>query len=307
MVWFKRIFLFMMVNMLVMTTVTIVTSMLGVGHYMGPYGMNFQQLAMFCLVWGMAGSMISLALSRVMAKWMMGVKVIDPETNNHELRDLVTTVHRLADQAGIARPEVGIYESAEVNAFATGPSKSRSLVAVSTGLLNVMNKQERDGVLGHEIAHVANGDMVTMALMQGVVNAFVMFFARIVGWLASQALRGDRDDDRGGSPMVQMLVTIVCELLFGFLGMMVVAAYSRYREFRADEGGARLAGKAHMINALQRLNTLYGRPIESDHPDGDRALAAFKISGSKQGGLMALISTHPPLEERIARLKGSAL
>ena len=301
MVWMKRIFLFAVVNILVMLTVTLVTSVLGIGSYMGPYGLNLGNLAAFCLVWGMVGSFVSLALSRIMAKWMMGVKVVDPATTNAELRDLVATVHRLADQAGIPKPEVGVYEGADVNAFATGPTKSRSLVAVSTGLLNVMNREERNGVLGHEIAHIANGDMVTLTLIQGIVNAFVMFFARIIGWAASQAMRGERDDR--GSPMVQMVVTMVCEIFLSIFGSMVVASFSRYREYKADDGGARLAGKQSMISALQRLNALHGREVQSEHPDGDRALAAFKISG-KYGGFFALLSTHPPLEDRIARLQG---
>ncbi|MCX6117006.1 MAG: protease HtpX [Proteobacteria bacterium] len=303
MVWMKRIFLFMMVNILVMLSVTVIAKLLGVDRMAMAGGtLNLGSLAIYSLVWGMVGSFVSLALSRIMAKWMMGVQIIDPSTSNHELRDLVSTVHRLADQAGIPHPEVGIYQGADVNAFATGPTKARSLVAVSSGLLNVMTKQERDGVLAHEVAHIANGDMVTMTLVQGVVNAFVLFFARIVGWAASQALKSDRDER--GSPMVEFAVTMVCQILFSILGMMVVAAFSRYREFRADEGSAKLAGKQNMIAALQRLNALHGRPTESQHPDGDRALAAFKISGGKMGGFMALISTHPPLEDRIARLQG---
>lgn len=300
MVWAKRIFLFAVVNILVMVTVTTVTSLLGVGRYMGPGGLDIGNLAVFCLIWGMVGSFVSLGLSRIMAKWMMGVQVVDPSTTNPELRDLVTTVHRLADQAGIPHPEVGIYQGADVNAFATGPTKKRSLVAVSTGLLNVMNREERNGVLGHEIAHIANGDMVTLTLIQGIVNAFVMFFARIIGWAVSQALRGDREE---GSYGIQMVVTIVCEILLSVFGSMVVAAFSRYREFKADAGGASLAGKQSMVNALKRLNALHGRVADSEHPEGDRALAAFKISG-KRGGFFALLSTHPPLEERIARLQG---
>ncbi len=303
MVFMKRIFLFLIVNVLVMLTVSIVLNLLGVGRYTGQYGMDVGNLAVFCLVWGMVGSFISLALSRVMAKWMMGVQVIDPKTSNPELRDLVVTVHRLAEQAGIQPPEVGIYQGADVNAFATGPTKSRSLVAVSTGLLNSMSRDERNGVLGHEVAHIANGDMVTLALIQGIVNAFVMFFARILAWVVSQALRGDREE-RGGSG-VQFMLTIVFDIMFSILGSMVVAAFSRYREYRADLGGARLAGRANMIGALRRLNALHGAgERESEHPDGDKALAAFKISG-KQGGFFALFSTHPPLEERIARLEAA--
>ncbi len=304
MVWMKRIFLFAIVNILVMTTVTFVTSMLGVGRYIGPYGLDIGNLAVFCLIWGMAGSFISLALSRIMAKWMMGVQVIDPNTTNPDLRDLVSTVHRLADQAGIPHPEVGVYQGMEVNAFATGPTKSRSLVAVSTGLLNAMSREERNGVLGHELAHIANGDMVTLTLIQGVVNAFVMFFARIIAWGVSQALRSDRDER--GSPMIQMIVTIVLEIVFSILGSMVVAWFSRYREYRADAGGAKLAGKPSMVSALQRLQAVYDRPVPEEHPEGDRALAAFKISSSKRkGSFRELFSTHPPLEERIARLRGA--
>ena len=302
MVWMKRIFLFAIVNILVMTTVTVVTSLLGVGRYIGPYGLDVGNLAVYCLVWGMAGSFISLALSRVMAKWMMGVQLIDPNTNNPDLRDLVSTVHRLADQAGIPHPEVGIYEGMDVNAFATGPTKSRALVAVSTGLLNVMNKEERNGVLGHEITHIANGDMVTLTLIQGIVNAFVMFFARIIAWGVSQALRGDRDDR--GNPMIEMLVTIVLQIVFSILGSMVVAWFSRSREYRADAGGARLAGKPSMVSALQRLQAVYERPVPEEHPEGDRALAAFKISDRKSG-FLGLFSTHPPLEDRIARLRAA--
>lgn len=300
MVWMKRIFLFAIVNVLIMTTVTIVTSLLGVGRYIGPYGLNVGDLAVYCLVWGMAGSLISLAMSRMMAKWMMGVQLIDPNTMNPDLRDIVSTVHRLADQAGIPHPEVGIYEGMEVNAFATGPTKSRSLVAVSTGLLNMMNREERNGVLGHEISHIANGDMVTLTLIQGVVNAFVMFFARIIAWGVGQAMRSDRDER--GNPMIEMVVTIVLQIVFSILGSMVVAWFSRYREYRADEGGARLAGKPSMILALQKLQAVYERPVPEEHPEGDRALAAFKISGHK-GGFMSLFSTHPPLEDRIARLR----
>lgn len=304
MVWMKRIFLFALTNILVMATVSIVLNLLGVGRYIGADGgLDLGSLAVFCLIWGMVGSFISLGLSRIMAKWMMGVQVIDPSTHNPELRDLVSTVHRLAEQAGIPKPEVGVYQAAEVNAFATGPTKSRSLVAVSTGLLNSMSRDERNGVLGHEIAHIANGDMVTLTLVQGVINAFVMFFARVIAWGVSQALRGDREER--ANPMVQMVVTIVCEIALSILGSMVVAAFSRYREYRADAGGARLAGKQSMIAALQRLNSLSGRePEEPEHPQGDKALAAFKINGRK-GKFFELFSTHPPLSERIARLQAS--
>ena len=308
MVWIKRIFLFSIVNILVMATVTIVTSFLGVGRYMGPYGLNYGDLMVFCLVWGMAGSFISLAMSRVMAKWMMGVEVIDPNTMHPQQRELLQTVYRLAEEAGLpAHPEVGIYQSADVNAFATGPTKSRALVAVSTGLLNSMTTDERNGVLGHEIAHVANGDMVTLTLIQGIVNAFVMFFARIIGYIVANALRGDRDERP--SYMVQTLVTMVLEIFLSILGSMVVAWFSRYREYRADAGGAKYAGRENMVAALQKLQMMHGGPqassLEPEH-EGERAIAAFKITG-KSGSFLSLFSTHPPLEDRIARLRAARI
>src|SRR5213592_3282215 len=188
----KRILLFLAVNTLVVLTISLVLSLLGVPSYVGSG--RYGALMVFCLVWGMAGAFISLALSRLMARWFMGVKVIDPRTSDPDLQELVQMVHGLAQRARLpAMPQVGIYNSPEVNAFATGPSKSRALVAVSVGLLNRMNRAELEGVLGHEIAHVANGDMVTMTLIQGVVNAFVMFFARIVGWAAASAMRSNDD------------------------------------------------------------------------------------------------------------------
>ena len=299
MVWFKRIFLFMLVNILVMTTISIVTSFLGLRGYMTPYGIDYGQLMAFCLIWGMSGAFISLAMSRMMAKWMMGVQVIDPTVTDPRLRDVVSMVYRLADQAGLpARPEVGFYESAEVNAFATGPTKSRSLVAVSTGLLNRMNHDEVEGVLGHEIAHIANGDMVTMTLLQGVINAFVMFLARVIGYAISNAMRSDNDERP--SYFMQSMVTIVLEICLSILGSIVVAWFSRWREFRADKGGASLAGRSKMISALRALKSLHevGPQVE---PQNEKAIAAFKIS-SRTGGFLALFSTHPNLDDRIDAL-----
>ena len=300
MVWIKRIFLFMLVNILVMTTISIVTNVLGLRPYMTGYGIDYGQLMIFCLIWGMAGSFISLALSRVMAKWMMGVKVIDPQTTDARTRDVLEMVYRLSDQAGLpARPEVGIYESPEVNAFATGPTKSRALVAVSTGLLNRMNRDQVEGVLGHEIAHVANGDMVTMTLLQGIINAFVMFLARVIGYAIASSSRSS-DDDRPNY-MMQSIVTIVLEIFLSILGSIVVAAFSRWREFRADKGGARLAGRGKMIAALEALKSLHeiGPVVE---PENQKAIAAFKIS-SRRSGWLALFSTHPDLDSRIEALK----
>jgi heat shock protein HtpX len=295
---FKRILLFAATNILVIVTISIVLRVLGIQPYLTAQGLNYGSLLAFCLVWGMGGAFISLGLSRVMAKWMMKVKVIDPRSPG-EFRDLVNMVHGLAQKAGLpVMPEVGVYDSPDVNAFATGPSKSRALVAVSTGLLQRMDRDQVEGVVGHEIAHVANGDMVTMTLIQGVINAFVMFFARIVAFAVSAALRGK--DDRGGSFMLNFLLITVFEILFGILGFIVVAWFSRLREFRADRGGAIYAGKAKMISALQALQRTYGRvPQEKEE---HASLKTLKISGKRQGGLVSLMATHPPLELRIARL-----
>lgn len=298
----KRVFLFMAVNILVVATVSIVLSLFGVGRYMP--GGNIASLAIFCLVWGFAGAFISLALSRMMARWMMGVKVIDPDTRDPHLRDLVDTVHRMSEQVGLPRlPQVGIYESPEVNAFATGPTRARSLVAVSTGLLRNMRQREVEGVLAHEVAHIANGDMVTMTLIQGVMNAFVMFLSRILAFAIGQALRSR--DDRGGGGGIEFLLIIVFQIVFGILGSMVVAAFSRWREFRADAGGARLAGRDSMVSALKALQRMHNPEVAAVEAHRAQAFQSMKISGQRSG-FMALLSTHPPLEVRIARLEASS-
>lgn len=252
----------------------------------------------------MGGSFISLALSRIMAKMTMGVQLIDPQRASGEERQLLETVYRLSKQAGLTTmPEVGIYESPEVNAFATGPTRNRALVAVSSGLLHSMHPREVEGVLAHEVAHVANGDMVTMTLVQGVVNAFVMFFARIIAWGVTQALSGNREDEEGSSSpgWAYFLTTMVVEMVLGFFGMMVVAWVSRMREFRADEGGARLGGRENMIAALRRLQR-----NQELVDTGSPSLASMKISG-KSRGFMAFISTHPPLEDRIEALERASI
>lgn len=293
----KRVFLFVLVNICIVVTVSIVLSLLGVRPYLEASGLNYQSLAIFCLVWGMVGSFISLLLSKQMAKWMMGVQIIDPNTSG-EYGELVRTVHRLARAAGLEKmPEVGVYPSQEVNAFATGPTKNSSLVAVSQGLLRNMTRDEVEGVLGHEVAHIANGDMVTMTLIQGVVNAFVMFFARIAAYAVQQFLRGDDEEGQGVSHFAYMMTVVVFEILFGLLGAMVTAWFSRHREFRADAGGARLAGRHKMEAALQRL-----RSATALIQDNGAAVQTLKISG-KPSKFMALFSTHPPLEVRINRLR----
>ncbi len=299
--WFKRISLFLVLNILVVVTLSILTSVLGIRPYITAYGMDYEALMGFCLVWGMGGAFISLGLSRIMAKMMMGVRVIDPrQLHDPQLQWLVETVHRLSHSAGISTmPEVGIYESPEVNAFATGPTKNRALVAVSSGLLYRMNRDQVEGVLGHEVAHVANGDMVTMTLIQGVVNAFVMFLARAIAFAIAQT--GRRDDGEGGSFSYgsYYLVQFVLEIVFMILGSILVAFVSRWREFRADHGGARLAGRDKMISALEALRRNY----ELIDPQAQPAVQSLKISS--RGGFLRLFSTHPSLEERIARLESA--
>jgi len=273
--------------------------MFGIGHYMTSVGLNYGALLMFCLIWGMAGSLISLMLSKIMAKWMMGVKII---TLDGPHRDLVNTVHKLATRAGLTKmPEVGIYEEDEVNAFATGPSRNNSLVAVSSGLLNRMNNSEIEGVLAHEIAHIANGDMITMALVQGVVNAFVMFLSRVVAFLIDQVMRGDKEESNGLSPLVHIFLVMVLDIIFGILASPVVAWFSRHREFRADKGGADLAGKEKMIMALESLKRVYPQLVEVKN-ESNTQYRSMQISSKKSR--LALFSTHPPLDDRIIALRG---
>ena len=294
----KRISLFLAVNILILVTLSFTLKLLGVGNYFSARGINYQTLMTFCLVWGMGGAFISLALSRVMAKWMMGVVIIDPDTREPELAELVRTVHNLARTAGLPKmPEVGYYPSPEVNAFATGPTKSRALVAVSAGLLQQMDQAQLEGVLSHEIAHIANGDMVTMTLIQGIINAFVMFLARVIAFFIAN--RG-RDSERSLAP--SYLIIFLLEMALSLLGMVVVSAFSRRREYRADEGGAMLAGRDKMINALIGLQ----RTVAYANLTNKESLATLKISG-KPRGFFSLFATHPPLEERIARLKANRL
>jgi heat shock protein HtpX len=286
----KRIFLFIVTNLAVILTLSIVAGLLGVGSGIGPEGLNLQSLAVFCLFWGMGGAFISLQMSRWIAKRATGVRLVDGRTGNSQVDWLYETVARLTRQANLPMPEVGLYESPEVNAFATGPSKSRSLVAVSTGLMRSMRQEEVEGVLAHEVAHIANGDMVTMALLQGVMNAFVMFFARVIAYALTRS-----NDSRNNNGSYYMIV-IVLQLVLGILGSLVVNWFSRYREFRADHGGATLAGRERMIGALRRLAVSH-ELVDTQH----QALATMKINGGRSWA--ALFSTHPPLEERIAALE----
>lgn len=290
--FFKRISLFLLTNMLVLITISITVNIIQAATGIQMNSSSLLGLLLLCGVWGMGGAFISLWISKWMAKTTMGVQVIDPATTNATELEVLNMVYRMAQNAGLSKmPEVGIYDAPDINAFATGPTRNNSLVAVSSGLLRNMNKAEVEGVIGHEIAHIANGDMVTMTLIQGTVNAFVMFLARIIANIAaSQA-----DERYRGS--IYFLISIVLDIIFGLLGSMVVAFFSRQREFRADAGGATYAGKDKMIAGLRRLQSMYDR-MEPD----DGALAAMKIS-NKPAGFMALFSTHPPLEERIERLQ----
>jgi len=282
----KRIFLFLLTNLAIVLTLTIVVSVLGVAG-----GPDLGSLAVFCLIWGMGGAFISLQMSRWIAKRATGVQLIDGRSGNAQLDWLYQTVERLTRQANLPMPEVGVYESGEVNAFATGPSKSRSLVAVSAGLMRAMREDEIEGVLAHEVSHIANGDMVTMTLLQGVMNAFVMFFARVI---ASVLVRSD-DNRRGGGGMY-FLVVIVLQIVLGILASLITAWFSRYREYRADAGGAHLAGRERMLGALRRLAANH-ELVDTRH----QALATMKISDLP--AWMSLLSTHPPLEDRIAALQ----
>ncbi|WP_017728184.1 protease HtpX [Halalkalibacterium ligniniphilum] len=300
----KRLLLLIVTNILVMTTIVIVWSLIttftGInGSFQtggSGLGIDFTALMVFSLIVGFSGSFISLAMSRWVAKKMMKVKVLDQNGQlTAQERAVVEKVHRFSRAAGLTHmPEVGIYPSAEVNAFATGPSKKRSLVAVSQGLLNTMDDDAVEGVIAHEVAHVANGDMVTMTLLQGVVNTFVVFFSRIAAILVSRLVRSELQG------IVQFAAIIIFQILFSILGSIVVMAYSRYREFHADRGGADLAGRDKMTHALRSLKAYVERANVSDRTD-DSAIQTMKINGN--GGIVKLFSSHPDLDERIARLE----
>jgi heat shock protein HtpX len=287
----KRIVLFLATNLAVMLVLSLVLNVLGIGRGVSAAGINVGELLVFSAVVGFTGSIISLLMSKPMAKWSTGARVIDNPSNSTELW-LVNTVRQLAEKAGIGMPEVAVYDG-EPNAFATGAFKNSALVAVSTGLLQSMNRDEVEAVLGHEVAHIANGDMVTLTLIQGVVNTFVVFLARVVGYFVDKVLlKGD--SDRG--PGIGYMVTVfICEILFGLVASMIVAWFSRQREFRADAGSAKLLGSPRpMQNALARLGGL----APGELPQG---MAASGIS-SGGSGWGALFSTHPPMEQRIAAL-----
>lgn len=288
----KRIILFVLTNVLVVAVLGIVASLLGVNRYLTPNGLNLGSLLGFALVMGFGGAIISLLISKPMAKWTSGVQVIESPANADEAW-IVETVRRLSERAGIGMPEVGIFEGAP-NAFATGAFKNSALVAVSTGLLQGMTRDEIEAVIGHEVAHIANGDMVTMTLIQGVMNTFVVFLSRVIGYAVDSFLR--KGDDRDSGPGIgYMITTVVLDIVLGFAAAIVVAWFSRQREFRADAGSAQLLGrKQPMVNALARL----GGMVPGELP---KSVAAMGIAG----GIGQLFSTHPPIEERIVALQNA--
>ena len=290
----KRVVLFLLTNLAVMLVLSISARILGVDRFLTGNGLNMGMLLAFAALIGFGGSFISLMMSKTMAKWSTGARVIERPANQDEAW-LVETVRRFSTKAGFQMPEVAIYDGAP-NAFATGPSKSRSLVAVSTGLLQSMDRKEVEAVLAHEVAHIENGDMVTLTLIQGVLNTFVIFLSRIVAYAVDSFLR--RDDEESGSPGIGYWISsIACEIVFGVLASVVVMYFSRKREYRADAGAAKLLGdRRPMINALRALGNLEAGQLPKE-------MAASGIAG---GGMMALFSSHPPLESRIAALQSAS-
>ena len=288
----KRIFLFVVTNLAILLVLSVTARILGIDRIMGANGLNMGALLMFAALFGFGGSLISLAMSKWIAKKSVGAQVIEQPSNAVE-QWLVETVRRQAQQAGIGMPEVAIYDAPEINAFATGANRDNALVAVSTGLLNNMSRDEAEAVLGHEVSHVANGDMITLTLIQGVVNTFVIFISRVIGNFVDRAVFKNEN----GPGIAYFVTSIVAELVLGILASIIVMWFSRQREFRADAGGATLAGRDKMIAALQRLKANHEA---TTLPQGAQA---FGISGKATGGLARLFTTHPPLDERIEALR----
>jgi len=291
-----RIVLFLATNFAVVLLAGVVLNLLGLNHYQGAYGgLDLNALLVFCAVIGFAGAFISLFISKWIAKMSMGVKIVDNPSNPEE-RWLLETVRQLSERAGIGMPEVGVFPAQQSNAFATGWNRNNALVAVSQGLLSRFNKNEIRAVLGHEIGHVANGDMVTLTLIQGVLNTFVLFFARIIGYVVDKAVfKTER-----GTGIGYFIVTIVAQIVLGIIASMIVAWFSRRREYRADYAGAKFADRLSMINALERLQAESRAELPDAMPD---TFKAFGINTNKASGLVNLFASHPPLEDRIAALK----
>jgi heat shock protein HtpX len=288
----KRILLFIVTNLAVLLVLTVVSRVLGIDAYLAAHGQSLQGLLVWAALYGFVGAFVSLAMSKWQAKMFMGVQVIGPQSPDPTAQWLLSVVEHHARNAGVGMPEVGLFDSPEPNAFATGMSRNHALVAVSTGLLQRMNRQEIEAVLGHEMTHVANGDMVTLALIQGVVNTFVLFLARVVGNIIDRTVFRS-DDGRG---FASYLTFYVLQILFGILATPIVMWFSRQREFRADRGGAQLAGTGNMIAALEALKRVH-EPLPA------RQFAAFGIAGGDGGGLQRLFMSHPPLDVRIAALR----
>ena len=294
----KRIALFLLTNIAVLAVISIAFSVLGLSSIDAGGGLNLTSLLIMSAIIGFSGSLISLFLSKRMALWQTGARVIDTPRDAAESW-LLNTVQRQASAAGIGTPDVAIYDSPEVNAFATGSNRNKALVAVSTGLLRNMDQDEAEAVLGHEVSHVANGDMITLTLIQGVVNTFVVFLSRIVGYFVDRVVFKNEE----GVGIGYFLSSLVAQILFGFLAMFIVTWFSRQREFRADAGGARLAGTGKMIKALERLKS--GQTQADGLPE---QMAAFGIrSSSRASAIQKLLSTHPPLDDRIAALRNAPL
>jgi heat shock protein HtpX len=292
----KRIFLFVVTNLAIVLVLSITARILGIDRILYTNGLNMTALLMFAALFGFGGSLISLAMSKWIAKMSTGARVIAQPANAVE-QWLVDTVRRQAQQAGIGMPEVAIYDGPEINAFATGANRNNALVAVSSGLLNNMNRDEAEAVLGHEVSHVANGDMITLALIQGVVNTFVIFISRVIGNLVDRVVFKNEN----GPGIAYFVTSIVAELVLGILASIIVFWFSRQREFRADAGGAQLASRDKMIAALQRLKANHDT---TTLPQGTQA---FGISGKTTGGLARLFMTHPPLDERIEALRAGGV
>jgi len=291
-----RILLFLGTNLAIMLMLSAVVTVFGLDRWAYAHsGMNLQGLLLMCAVFGMGGAFISLAMSKMLAKMSVGAQVI-AEPRGEAEQWLIATVRRHAESAGIGMPEVALYDAPDMNAFATGMSKNHALVAVSTGLLRSMNREQISAVLGHEISHIANGDMVTLTLIQGVLNTFVMFLARVIGGVIDSALQGDRQQRGGG--IGYFLIVMLLQFVFGLIATVIVMWFSRWREFRADAGGARLGGRGAMISALQVLGA---KPGEADLP---KAFQAFGIAGG--GTLASLFASHPPIEQRIEALRNAA-
>jgi heat shock protein HtpX len=292
----KRIFLLVLTNVAVMLVLSIVAHVLGLDHYLADHGQSFWGLLMVAAFFGFGGAFLSLTISKWMAKRSMGVRVITQPANARE-QWLVNTVRAQAEHLGIGTPEVGIFDSPQPNAFATGARRDAALVAVSTGLLDRMRQNEVEAVLGHEMTHVANGDMVTLTLIQGVVNTFVFFLARVIGTLVDSALGSRQGEQQQRGPGLGYFVTVmVAQVVLGILASMIVMWFSRWREFRADRGGARTAGTSNMIAALQRLKSASEEPLPAQ-------MAAFGIKGGRATGFARFFLSHPPLDERIAALQ----